>query len=280
MTIVRNKNNKFFLRILHGALIGLGAVLPGVSGGVLCVIFGVYKPIMEVLSHPFKAIKKHLSLLVPLGLGIVVGFLGISKLLGFLLERFESPSICLFAGLILGMLPSLFKEAGEKGRRRGSWISLVLAAVITLSLLVGLKLFSFEIAPNIIWYLFCGFCVALSVIAPGMSFSTLLMPLGLYTPLLNGIGDLDFSVILPMGLGALLTVILLARAVDSLMTKHYSVAFHAIIGIVISATAVIIPYKAFTLSLSSGILCGAFIIVGILLALLLDKFNKRFEGEK
>ena len=60
------------LRVLQGALIGLGAVLPGISGGVLCVIFKVYQPIMEVLSSPVKALKKNARLLIPVLLGVVL----------------------------------------------------------------------------------------------------------------------------------------------------------------------------------------------------------------
>ena len=106
---------------------------------------------------------------------------------------------------------------------------------------------------NFVWYLFCGFCLALSVIAPGMSFSTLLMPLGLYTPFVDGIGHLDMGVLIPGGLGALITVILLAKAVNALFDRHYSLAFHAIIGIVIAATVMIIPYQSFTVSMNQSI---------------------------
>ena len=49
----------FLIRLMQGALIGLGAVLPGISGGVLCVIFGIYRPVMELLSHPFRALIAH-----------------------------------------------------------------------------------------------------------------------------------------------------------------------------------------------------------------------------
>ena len=65
-------NTQFLFRILQGALIGLGAVLPGISGGVLAVIFGVYQPIMECLANPMKGVKKHLKLLLPIGVGVVV----------------------------------------------------------------------------------------------------------------------------------------------------------------------------------------------------------------
>lgn len=88
---------------------------------------------------------------------------------------------------------------GEQGRTRGSWVSLVAAFAVVLALLLSLNVLSVSIAPSFGWYLFCGFCMALSIIAPGMSFSTLLMPLGLYTPLVDGIGNLDLGVLAPRG---------------------------------------------------------------------------------
>ena len=81
------------LSVFQGMLIGLGAVLPGISGGVLCVVFGVYKPIMELLSNPFKTWRKHLKNLAPIIVGVILGFLGIAKLLGFLLDRYPGPSV-------------------------------------------------------------------------------------------------------------------------------------------------------------------------------------------
>lgn len=273
------------MRLIHGALIGLGAVLPGISGGVLCVVFGVYRPIMELLSHPFKAIKKYARILIPVVIGIAIGFVAISKLLGFLLEKYPDPSVCLFVGLIAGMLPSLFREAGEKGRTKGSFISLGVCFVVVLAVLLGLNAVHVTIEPNFVWYLFCGFCIALSVIAPGMSFSTLLMPLGLYEPLVSGIGSVadvvngfdkvQFDVIIPAAIGALLTVILLAKAVTKLMDKHYSIVFHGIIGIVIAATIVIVPFSGFFSGVKNFIINFVCLAAGIVIALVLDKFNSK-----
>ena len=265
----------FLLKVLQGTLIGLGAVLPGISGGVLCVIFGVYTIIMEFLADPFHKLKSHFPKLLPIGIGGIIGFLGIAKLLGFLLERYENPSVCLFIGLIAGMLPSLYQEAGEQGRNKKSYVALIVAMLLVFALLVGLKVLQVEITPNFIWYIFCGACLALSVIAPGMSFSTTLMPLGLYEPFVAGIGDLDFSVLIPGGIGALVTVILFAKAVDMLFKKHYSVAFHAIVGVVIAATVMIIPFQSFTASLFGGVVNVLCLLIGVIAALGLDKFNKK-----
>ena len=269
---------KTLYKILQGALIGLCAVLPGISGGVLCVIFGIYKPVMELISHPFKNFKTHVPKLIPVILGVGIGFLGIANVLSFFLEKYPAPSVCLFVGLIAGMLPSLWREAGEQGRTKGSYISLVIAMIFIFALLISLKLFSVTITPNFMWYLFCGFCLALSVIAPGMSFSTLLMPLGLYTPFIDGIGNLDFSILIPAGIGGLITVILFAKAVNALFENHYSIAFHAIVGIVVAATIMIIPFTSFAV-LSQAIVNIICLVVGIVSALLLDKFNSRVEKE-
>lgn len=269
----------FLMRLLQGALIGLGAVLPGISGGVLCVIFGIYRPVMELLSDPRKNYKTHLPRLAPVILGMGIGFLGVANLLAFFLDRYPNQSVCLFVGLIGGMLPSLLHQAGEQGRTKGSWISLVAAFVLVLGLLGALEVFSVQVVPSLGWYLFCGFCLALSVIAPGMSFSTLLMPLGLYTPFVEGIGHLKFAVLVPGAVGAVITVALLARAVDRLFEQHYSIAFHAIVGVVTAATLVIIPFQdmmASPMALASDLIC---LIVGIVLAVALERFNARFPKE-
>ena len=261
----KEKKTNDLLRLIHGALIGLGAVLPGISGGVLCVVFGVYQTIMELLSHPFRTFKKNMRVLIPLLIGVVLGFLGIAKLLGFLLEKYPNPSVCLFVGLIGGMLPSLFREAGLKGRTKGSWAALIIAFAIILTLLVSLENISLQITTGFGAWIFCGFCLALSVIALGMSFSTLLMPLGLYQPFVDGIGNLDFSVLIPAGIGAAVTIILFAKAVTWL------------IGVVIAATLVIIPFASFTAGFGSFIINIVCFVIGVVAALALDKFNQSVE---
>lgn len=265
----------FLIRLMQGALIGLGAVLPGISGGVLCVIFGIYRPVMELLSHPFRALKQHAQMLFPVLIGLCAGFLGIAKLLGFLLNRYPDASVCLFAGLIIGMLPSLFREGRKKGTSSRDYAALGVTFAVVLVLLMTLRFVSVSITANTGWYVFCGFCLALSIIAPGMSFSTLLMPLGLYTPFVEGIGNFDFSVLIPGGVGAVVTVILFAQLVDRLLNRYYSTAFHAIIGIVIAATLPIIPYSGFVSDATGAIVNTCCLTGGIAAALLLDRVNSK-----
>ncbi len=270
---------KILFKLLRGALIGLGAVLPGISGGVLAVVFGIYKPVMELLADPFKKFKTHFPYLFPYGVGLLVGFLGVANLLSFLLDKYPDPSVCLFIGLITGMMPSLFREANMQGKNKNSFKTLIITMVLTFALLISLRVFSVEITPNFVWYLFCGFCLALSIIAPGMSFSTLLMPLGLYEPFVAGIGNLDFGILIPGGIGAALTVLLFSRAVNSLFENHYTVAFHGIIGVVIAATVMIIPVGGFTAGIGAAVINLLFVVIGVIAALTLDKFNQKYEVE-
>lgn len=102
------------IRVLQGVVIGLGAVLPGISGGVLSVIFGIYKPIMELLSHPIKRFKTHVPMLLPVIVGAIIGFLGVANVLAFFLKKYPAPSVCVFIGLITACCP---RSSGRPTRR-------------------------------------------------------------------------------------------------------------------------------------------------------------------
>ena len=269
----------FALRVLQGVLLGVGAVLPGISGGVLCVAFGIYKPVMEVLSDPFGKFKTHLPLLVPILAGAAAGFLGVARILSFFLEAYPNQSVCLFVGLIAGMLPSLFREAGEKGKPKGCMTALLACFAGIVFLLASLESFSVSIVPSKRWYLFCGFCMALSVIVPGMSFSTLLMPMGLYAPFVDGLGSLNLTILIPAGIGAVLTVVALAKFVDTMMKKHYALVFHGIIGIVIGATVMTVPFSGFAGSFAAAAVNTVCIAAGFAAAMALDHFNSKISTQ-
>ena len=271
---------RVLLKLLCGILIGVGAVLPGVSGGVLCVIFGIYPVVMDTISHPFTNLKSKLKILMPYGVGMLIGFWGVAKMLDILLTKFEAPCTCLFIGLVVGMLPSLFVTVGKGRHRILSYLGLSLSCVVVLAILVSLRVFSVEIEPNFLWYIACGCALAFSVIVPGMSFSTMLMPLGLYTPFVQGIGDFDFAVLFPAGIGAAVTIIVFARLISNLFNKHYSVAQNIVVGIVIAATAVIIPFDSFGASILSAVVNVICLAVGIAFAGLLSKLNRRYDGRK
>lgn len=277
----------WIVKMIQGALIGAGAVLPGVSGGVLAVLFGVYKPLMRLLAHPMKEWKNCLMQLWPILVGVVIGYIGIAKVLAEVLVRYETQALALFVGMTIGIMPSLFREAGEKGRDQKSWISMAVVFAVALTVLIVCRVMHVSIVPNFLWNMYGGFSLVLSMIAPGMSASVLMLPLQatnaagesftFYEHITGAIGNLDFGVLLPIGVGAVLTLVLLTKAIDWLLNNHYAVTFHGIIGIVIAATIFTVPVAAFTAGVGSCLLHLLFVALGAIATLALDKFNQKVE---
>ncbi len=257
-------------------LIGAGAILPGVSGGVLAVVFDIYRPFMEVLTHPREAIPKYWRWFLPIGLGCAIGFLGFAKGIAAAIDVSSTVTTWLFIGLIVGTVPSLFREAGKEGRSIGSWVSMaVCAGAIFFSLFYVGKVICVTVEPNFWWYNFCGALWGMSLVIPGLTSSSVMMALGLYQPMLEGLARLDFLVLSACLPGMVLTILLLARLVSWFFRKHYSIAFHGIFGIVLASTLVIIPtsYVGAWEIVLSAVCC----IGGFLLAYFMARLDRRIQ---
>lgn len=260
------KDAKLFVRrLLQGALVGSGAILPGVSGGVLCVTFGLYKPLMALLAHPRKNLPRYFKLLLPVAIGILLGFWGLSGLISGLFAAAAEPAAALFAGLILGTLPGLYREAGEQGRTPRSRNAMFVTFGLMLAFFLLLQSsVTVTLEANAGWMAFAGVLWGLSIVVPGMSSSPVLILLGLYGPMAAGIAGLDPAVVVPLAAGAVLTVLGLARVMDSLFEKHYAFASHAVLGIVAASALMILP-RGFRLT---ELVCVA---AGLAAALWLDR---------
>lgn len=261
-----------------GAAIGGGAILPGISGGVLCVVFGVYRAIMELFSHPVKAIKKNWKMFLFVGLGWVFGFWIFAKVIEFLFAKSEMMATWLFIGLIIGTVPALYKEAGKHGRSKGSFISMFVAFATLTGILTYVQYGEFvQVTPSFGWYIFSGALWGLSIVVPGMTSSSILMSLGIYQDLNSGIASFDMGVMIPWVIGMFGTAILLARLVTYFFDKFYSLSFHAVLGIVLASTVVIIPLDYNNvLQLIAGILFGG---AGFIIAYLSDKMDLKVKSE-
>lgn len=239
---MRLPSKDFLLRLAQGFIIGAGGILPGISGGVLAVIFGVYRPVMEVLAHPLGGLRRHFPLLLPVGLGAALGFLGGSGLILVLFDRSEKLATCLFIGLIIGTLPSLWTEAGQHGRSRGALLSCAASFLVLSAILLYAQYGAFyTMSADFFGFLFCGVLWGLSLIVPGMTSSSILMAVGLLTPMVEGFTRFDMSVILPWALGLAAVVLSLARVVNWCFRAHYPIFYHGVFGIVLASTLTIVP---------------------------------------
>ena len=272
----RNFGIRWLRDLLCGVLIGAGAILPGVSGGVLAVVFDIYRPFMEVLTHPREAIPKYWRWFLPIGLGCAIGFLGFAKGIAAAIDVSSTVTTWLFIGLIVGTVPSLFRETGKEGRSIGSWVSMaVCAGAIFFSLFYVGKVICVTVEPNFWWYNFCGALWGMSLVIPGLTSSSVMMALGLYQPMLEGLARLDFLALSACLPGMVLTILLLARLVSWFFRKHYSIAFHGIFGIVLASTLVIIPtsYVGAWEIVLSAVCC----IGGFLLAYFMARLDRRIQ---
>lgn len=295
---------QWLFRVLQGAIIGAGAILPGISGGVLCVVFGIYQPMMALLAHPFRTFKKYFFLLLPVLIGWAIGFLLIARLLDMLFSNaaFVYPATWLFVGLIAGMTPQLYREAGKQGRTYKSWIAFTISFVLVLTLLAFVQYGTMpkinadfadmsHLWSNVWWYVFCGALWGVSLVMPGLSSSSLLLFLGLYQSMTKGVTEFSPVVILPMAVGILLVVFLSARPINYMFDRHYSSAFHAVLGFVIASTiAIILPVSgnavaggeatgiAYTSDAVTLLIWAACFIGGFVFAWLMDRLGKKVQS--
>lgn len=243
--ILRGKRKKqlmFLLWLLEGIIVGFGAILPGISGGTLCVAFSMYRPIIDTLAHVRSGIRKHGVMLLTFFAGVLVGFVALSGLAAWLLERDTALVTCVFIGFILGTFPELWQDAGTQGRTGRGIFAMVLGFAVMAALLGVLKTTAaITVSPGVAGFLLCGVLWGLSFIVPGLSSSSLLLFFGLYQPMLAGIASFNPAVLLPLGIGMSLCVLLLSRIVERTYQKHFSIVSHGILGIVAATALMILP---------------------------------------
>lgn len=267
------------LLLFKGMLVGFGAILPGVSGGTLCAAFGMYEPIMELLAHPIKEIKRNgLSLFFFIA-GGGLGFVGLSGVAARLMELDSTAVIFVFIGLICGTLPELWHDAGKEGRGKGSYIALA-AGFTVLSVLLWLlgRGGSFTLTPDFVGYLVCGLLWGLSFTVPGLSSSTLIMFFGLYESMLAGISSLSMSVLIPLGIGTLLCLAILPKLTKAAFSRYHAVLSHCVIGVVVASTVAVLPYEAFS-TVKGGAVALAYAAAGFAAARAFAAIERKISGQ-
>ena len=130
---------KYFNGFFKGILIGTGAILPGISSGVLCVIFGIYETLLNCVLNFFKNIKENFKFLFPIGIGTVVGIILFGNILKYLFFAYPVQIKFIFIGLILGSVPALIKESTKKVKFKPYYLIFTL-----ISLLFGIFLVMLE----------------------------------------------------------------------------------------------------------------------------------------
>lgn len=246
----------YLKNLFLGIILGIGFIIPGVSGGVLATILGIYDEIIYRLNHLFKSFKDNIFYLTPLVNGVIISILFFSKLILYLLNNKLNFISYVFIGLILGCLPYLVKEIKVKSNKSIAIIPFIV------SLLFGIFLFIIEknsLAttnnPNFLLMIIAGVFYAIGKIVPGISGAALLMLLGIYEYFLSIIANplsLTISTIfkfIPFIISFIISSIFILKLIDYLLSNYFRLTYSAIIGFVISSILFIYPNYFSILSL-------------------------------
>ncbi len=243
---------------IYGLIIGLGFIIPGVSGGVIATILGIYENIIYRLNNLNKNIQDNIYFLLPLFGGIITSIILFSNIILYLLNTKFAYISYVFIGLILGCIPFLTKEIKDKTNQKINYLFVIICFLIGFSLYFIEKININNITNiNIFTMLIAGFCYAIGKIVPGISGSALLMLLGLYKYFLEIIAhplNINLSTILtllPFLISFIISSIIILKLINYLFNKHFRNTYSAIIGFVISSILFIYPN---TFSLSSIII--------------------------
>lgn len=239
---LKHPGQNWLFRFVKGMFIGSGFIIPGVSGGALAAIFGVYQQIITFLANPFKKLKENILFFIPIGLGALFGIGILAWGVSYLLQNYQTIVSWFFVGAVVGTLPALWQEAGSQGRTPQSYLTAIIAFIAALALLFyGNQLFTEEVPAHFISWMVCGGLIALGILIPGLSPSNFILYMGLYEKMSDGFKHFDLSVIIPIGLGGIVILLALAKLIEWIFNHYYTLFFHFIFGVVVASTLMIIP---------------------------------------
>ena len=275
------------LLFLKGFIMGIANIIPGVSGGTLAVILGVFKKFVESISNIFKKFKESLLFLIPIVLGMGVAILASSKVIELSLTHFPLATILFFVGLILGGIPILFKKIKNEMKSIPNHLifAIVFVFVLVYTFVISkentIELVNLNFMDIILLFL-AGTAASASMVIPGISGSMVLMTIGYYYPILATIGNIfDFSmfwhnvsILAPFGIGILVGMLLIAKLITFLLNKFEIKTYFAIFGFIFSSLIVIFFKNEINFNILEFIIGLILAFVGFIISYYIASFNK------
>ncbi len=290
-----NKLKDSIFTILKGMIMGVANIIPGVSGGTIAVGLGIFDKLIDAINGIFKAPKKHLPFLIPLGIGMVIGILAFSGIISFGLENYSFATNMFFVGLVVSSVPLIYSGSKEKNFKPVYYIYAVIGFLVVF-LLALLEKQGVESTTQNVGYikLFVSGAIASSaMVIPGISGSFMMVLLGVYNVLLLALDTLknwlmnpsdttllieSFKVLVPLGIGIVVGVILIGKVIEFLFERFHSQTYLVILGLIFGSIYAILTSEA---TYSSGINTMVIIsgvvmcIIGFTIGILFVKGEKK-----
>ena len=281
-----NKITDFIFILIRGFFMGTADTIPGVSGGTIALITGIYERLIHNISkinfkfvspllkgkfkESFEIMKEEIEFefFIPLGIGIVIAVLCVSKLIAYLITNYMSFTFAFFAGLILASAYLVFNEVEKftiKNLIFGS------TGLIFAFIFVGLN--PIQANHSLIVIFFSGFIAICAMILPGISGAFLLLLLGQYEFMLSALNGFKIPEIVTFICGAVLGLLSFSRVLNYLLKHHKAATMSFLSGLMIGTLR--LPYSKITnITSESLIVILILALLGFIIVIVLEKkFN-------
>ena len=266
----------FFKKVGIGALIGVAMIIPGVSGGTIAALLDIYDKLISAIGDLRRDFKNSFKFLLPIVLGAVIAVIAAYFPLKFFLDRAPLPTVLLFAGLMLGSCPKLFKDTLKRGFKPLDLISALLPLALVIGICFVPSLGEVNLGVDMpVWGYFVliamGMLASCALVVPGISGSMLLLIFGYYNPILDTVSALkdnfghSLLVLALFAVGLVVGFFSIAKLMQQLLRKFPRGTGWAIMGFVAgSIPAILITFAG---NFPDAPLDGVHIAVGALLCI-------------
>lgn len=273
-------NKKSFFNLLKGALIGISMIIPGVSGGTVAVLLNIYNELIEAISNLKSNFKKSICFLVPIVVGMILAFAAMYFPLKLALKYVPLETISLFAGLMVGSLPNLYRNALKNGYKKFDFMAIILPFITVIGICFIPSLKAINLTSSLKPYMYIililvGILASVALVVPGISGSMLLLILGFYEPLLNTISGIKTApihsilVLCLFIIGLLIGFFTIARLMKSLLNKFPRIITWIIFGFVVGSIIAIylsLDYKMIKIDVIGIVISILLVFVGMFLS--------------
>ena len=288
-------NNKkifeYFKIFMKGIFMGIADAIPGVSGGTIALLLGIYEELITTISNIkislFKILTKdglsvfwkkgNLGFLFPLLIGIIASLIVFVNIAQYFLDSFPLLVWSFFTGLIIATSYVIFKKI--KNFKLKEFILVIIASM---SIILFSKISNNEGLSStdfsIIYIFVCALLASSAMILPGISGSLVLVILGVYEYMIESLINYNFYIISTFVIGAIIGLLLLSKILNKLFLRHKDSTFSIMLGLVIGSVVNIWPWKKYSINqASTEILILSFFLAfsAILLIVLIEKVNKK-----
>lgn len=273
----------FWKNVLYGLIIGTANIIPGVSGGTMAVVLGIYDRLIDAIGSLRRRFWESVKYLFPIGIGAAGGILIFSTLMKLLLERYPAPTNFFFLGLVLGGVPVIVRRARSEHFCKRNLVPFTAALAVMLAIF-ALSLMNNEstqlitvLTPLTAVQLFvCGAVASACMILPGVSGSMVLVILGVYTSVLTAISELNLAILIPTGLGILAGILGGAKVIEICLRRFEQGTYCAILGLILGSVFPILHNAQIGLNLQ-GAASLFTLALGIAVSVLMLRLQKHLE---